>query len=406
MVRPASATPAVVLSHGPGGLGATRSLGRLGVPVTVVIYDDHDPARYTRLSFNMLSVQGEDHAERESNLLELLRSLDMDGAAILTTSDRLVSFVSVHRDELSRKYRFNLPPTEMLDGLNDKSREVRLIESLGFEIPRTVTALPAEPRLLDAELRYPLIIKPHSFNAENVFPHKNAIIPDRRQLEEFYEVWEAALPSVLAQEVIPGPDTYSWVGSGTFDTNHELLDYGIKQKLRCLPAHFGGSTCARSRDNSEILRLSRELGKALRYVGHAGVEFRWDDRDRSFKYIEINPRMPANVGFDEACGLKTVWNSYRIALDEEPDRLPRAQRNGVYFLDLRGDSYSMREDGLSPARIIGDYLSLLFKKTNGMYFAWDDPVPGFYVGWRFVMQKLRGLNRRLRRRVTAALIMS
>jgi predicted ATP-grasp superfamily ATP-dependent carboligase len=397
MVSSAGAAPALVLSHGPGGLGATRSLSRLGVPVTTVIYEDHDPARYTRLSSKKVFVCGNDHAEKESNLLELLRRLDMDGAAILTTSDRLVSFVSDHRDELSRKYRFNLPPTELLDGLNDKSREVRLIESLGFAAPRTVTALPPDPGSLEAELRYPIIVKPHSFSAENVFPHKNAIVLDRRQLEEFYEMWEPALPSLLAQEVIPGPDTYSWVGSGTFDRNHELLDYGIKQKLRCLPAHFGGSTFARSRDNSEIVKLSEELGKALRYVGHAGVEFRWDERDRSFKYIEINPRMPANVGFDEACGLKTVWNSYRVALDEEPDRSPRAQRTDVYFLDLKGDSYSVREDGLSPARIISGYFSLLFKKTNGMYFAWDDPVPGLYVGWQFLVRKFRGLYRRLRR---------
>jgi len=339
MVSPPGAAPALVLSHGPGGLGAVMSLGRLDVPVTVVVYEYRGPARYTR--------------------------------------------VSEHRNELARNYRFTLPPTELLDALNDKSKEVRLIESLGFDVPRTVTALPAEPRLLEPELRYPIIVKPHSFNAENVFPKKNAVIFDQAQLVEFYEIWEPALPSLLAQEVIPGPDSYSWVGSGTFDRNHEMLDYGIKHKLRCLPANFGGSTCARSCDNSEILRLSRELGKALRYVGHAGVEFRWDDRDQRFKYIEINTRIPANVGFDEAYGLKTVWNSYRIALNEEPDRLPRAKRNDVYFLDLKGDSYSVREDGQSPVRIVGEYLSLLFKKTSGMYFAWDDPVPGLYVGWQF-----------------------
>jgi D-aspartate ligase len=395
MVSPQGAAPALILSHGPGGLGAIRSLGRLGVPVTGVIYEDHDPARYTRLSHETLSVHGGDHAARESNLLRLLRELDLDEAALLTTSDRLVSFISEHRDELAQKYRFSLPPAELLDALNDKSKEVRLIESLGFEVPRTITALPAEPRELESELRYPIIIKPHSFSAETLFPRKNAVLLDRSQLEEFYATWEPALPSLLAQEVIPGPDTYSWVGSGTFDKHHELLDFGIKQKLRCLPAHFGGSTFARSRNNKAILELSRDLGKALQYVGHAGIEFRWDERDRSFKYIEINPRMPANVGFDEACGLKTVWNSYRVALDKEPDRMPRVQRNDVFFLDLRGDSYSVRDDGRSLAGIVGDYVSLLFKKTSGMYFAWDDPVPGLYVGWRFFVQKLRGLSRRL-----------
>lgn len=400
MANPVKPAPAIVLSHGPGGLGAIRSLARLGVPVTAIVYDDDDPAARSRHSAGMRPVRGEDETEKESHLLEILRGLHQDGAALLTTSDRLVSFVSDHRLELARKYRFVLPSEDLLDVLNDKSRETRFIESLGFEIPKTVTALPAGPRSLEAELRYPIIVKPHSFKAEGVFPMKNAIILDRRQLEEFYLDWEQALPSLLAQEVIPGPDTYSWVGSGTFDYDHRLLDYGIKQKLRCVPAHFGGSTYARSRDNEEILALSRALGEALGYVGHAGIEFRWDERDRTYKYIELNPRMPANVGFDEACGLKTVWNSYRIALNEEPDRSRRAQRNDVYFVDLKNDWSSMRADGHSPLGIVGTYFSLLFRKTSGLYFAWDDPLPGLYVGGRFVMRRLRGLYAQVRRRIT------
>ena len=58
MVSKASAAPALVLSHGPGGLGATRSLGRLGVPVTAVVYDHQDPVRYSRLASRTLFIEG------------------------------------------------------------------------------------------------------------------------------------------------------------------------------------------------------------------------------------------------------------------------------------------------------------------------------------------------------------
>ena len=129
-----------------------------------------------------------------------------------------------------------------------------------------------------------------------------------------YETHKNILSTLLAQEVIPGPDTASWVCSCTFDRSHRLLDCSIKQKLRMAPPHFGISTLAVSRSNDAIVELVRKLGAGLAYKGHAGIEFRWDSRDETYKYIELNPRIPANVEFDEATRLPTVWNSYRVAI--------------------------------------------------------------------------------------------
>jgi len=384
-------TPAVILSHGEGGLGAARSLARRGIDITAIAYDADDAILYSRRPAKRLSVSGGTHDEKERQILEILRSLPHEGAALLTTSDRLVTLISNHRDALLGKFRFALPPKDLLDTLNNKSQEVELLGSLGFDIPRTVTELPHDPAALAEELRFPIIFKPHSYAAAEFFPKKNGIVQNEKELREFYDHWKLALQVLLAQEVIAGPDTNSWVCSCTFDHNHRLLDCGVKQKIRCMPIHFGGSVYAVSRGNQAVVDLARKIGAKLKYVGHAGLEFRWDDRDQCYRYIELNPRFPANVGFDEACGLPTVWNSYLVALGDNPGCSNGLQREGVYFLDLNGDQASLRADKTPSLQVVVSLLSHFTKRTSGLFFAWDDPLPGLVVGHRFLVRKLRKL---------------
>ena len=380
--------PALVLSHGPGGLGTVRSLARRGVRVTAVAYDTSDPVLHSRYPVRKYAVPG-DPADKDSEILNLLRGLPADGAVLLFTSDQLVSLISNNEDELRERFRFSLPPKHMVDALNDKRKETALIESLGFAIPKTIRELPSDPGELSRRLRFPIIFKPHSFEVRSVFPEKVATVSDQGDLERFYRDWSHAIPVLLAQEIIPGPDDNSWVCSGTFDEYSNLLDCLVRQKLRTMPPHYGTSTYSISRINLDILALARDLGKALNYIGHIGIEYRWDDRDQMFKYIELNPRIGGEVGFDEACGLPTVWNTYRVSAGERVSHSGGKQREGIYFVNANGDIRSMRQDGVSLIRILTTHFALLFRPTSGLWFRWYDPLPGVTVAYRFLARLFR-----------------
>jgi predicted ATP-grasp superfamily ATP-dependent carboligase len=366
--------------------------------VTVIAFESDDPALQSRYPSQKFAIHGETVEEKDSRLLAILDELPADGSALLATSDRLVTLISDHRLLLQEKFRFVLPPAEILDSLNDKSREVSMLQSFGFQIPKTVTELPYDPITLQSQLRFPIIFKPHSFAAQKFFPPKNAVVNDLQELQDFYLHWRAALPHLLAQEVITGSDRLSWVCSCTFNRQHELLDCGVKQKIRCLPAHFGGSTFAVSRDNPSVLELARSIGQKINYVGHAGIEFRWDERDECYRFIEVKPRIPANVGFDEDCGLSTVWNSYLVALGRTPEGAPARQKEDVYFIDLTGDISSLVADKTPVLGIAKALLSLFFRRTSGLYFAWDDPIPGFLIGYRYALRIAGKITSRFVRR--------
>lgn len=384
--------PAVVLSHGPGGLGTVRSLARRGVDVTAVAYDHSDPVLRSRYPVRKHVLKGEAAAEKDEHILDLLGRLPEEGGVLLWTSDQVVSLVSRNQLELRKKYRFVLPPEDLAEALNDKRSETALIESLGFPLPKTAQVLPADPAELSRNLRYPIIFKPHSFAAKTIFPEKMAVVANWEELEQFYQEWSLAIPLLLAQEVIPGPDSNSWVCSGTFDRESNLLDCLVRQKLRTIPPHFGTSTYSISQVNHDILDLARNLGKALNYVGHAGIEYRWDERDRVFKYIEMNPRIGGEIGFDEACGLPTVWNTYCVSLGKTPAQSGAIQKEGIFFVDADRDIQSMRTDGVPLLLILATHFILLFRRTSGLWFRWYDPMPGVFVALRFLRKTIRVLT--------------
>ena len=381
--------PAVVLTDNRGGLGAARSLARRGVPVIAAMWDEGNLLQYSRFPVRKFTATGDTEQDRFDSLMEFLMSV-RDGRPVLVSSaDRMVSFIANNRDSLSASFQFNIPSTELLDSLNDKKKETVLLSSKGFAVPKTVQELPSDPADLEKELRFPILFKPASYAAKKAFPKKNHQVKTSSELRRFYADYAEAIPDLLAQEVIPGPDGNSWVSSCTFDSKHEMLDCGIKQKISMYPPHFGGSTFAVSASNPEVYELTRRVGRELNYVGHAGIEFRWDDRDGQYKYIECNPRMPENVEFDEYCDMQTVWNSYQVALGNDPVKSPHSQRDGVIYLDLDGDLRGRLQDGESLLAVLGSYARCAFRRRKGPSFAIDDPLPGVVVAWRFVKSLAR-----------------
>ena len=307
--------PAVVLSHGPGGLGTVRALARRGIAVTAIAYEATDPVLWSRYPTARHIATGDSAAAKETHILRLLTDLRVEDAALISTSDQMVAMMSRNEVKLLNKYRFTLPNATMVEALNDKSQETKLMESLGISIPRTVQELPDDARELSETLRFPIIFKPRSVRGEvHIFEKRPKALTTRNHSTGSSTIGAlrcricSRRKSSQVQMTIPGS------AAVTFDRDSELLDCLVRQKLRTIPPHFGTSTYSISRVNGEILELARELGKALDYVGHVGIEYRWDPRDGEFKYIELNPRIGGEVGFDEACGLPTVWNTYLISL--------------------------------------------------------------------------------------------
>jgi predicted ATP-grasp superfamily ATP-dependent carboligase len=386
----------VVLSEGAGGLGAVRALCKHQVPTIAVAFDRRSTVLASRLPKRKVYVEAGSAEELEEGLLSVLRTLAGERPVLMPTSDRLVTFLHRHATALEEDFALCLPDAGLAARLNDKHDETRLIASLGIPLPNTVQQLPDRWQDLEQALGLPLIIKARSYRQNIPGRRKNIVARTLEQLELFYRECGHMRDAVLAQEVIPGADDSLWLCSCTFNRRHELVAGLVKRKLRMSPPHFGVCSLAVSASNPEFLELVRRLGDLLRYTGHASIEFKWDQRDGLYKYIEINPRIPASVALDEASGVPTVWNTYRLALGEELTPVAARQRDGVIYVKRLEDIANRLRDGEHAWAILWQHLTLVFRKRVGAHFAWYDPQPGLAYAWWFARERWAGLLRRLR----------
>lgn len=392
---------AVVLCEGPGGLGIVRALSRRGVSTTAIFFNRREPVRWSRFPARKILVEVQEQRMFGERVYAALPELRGHRPVLVPSSDRTASFMLEHRDDLAKQFAFCLPDGGLVDRLNDKAEETRLIAALGFPIPKTVHPFPPSSSDLETVLGLPILIKPRSFEHKRRLRTKTALLRTSVQVAAFYKEHSHELDCFIAQEVVPGADDTLWLCSGTFNHRHELVEGLVKRKIRMSPPHFGVCSFAISASNSTVLDLTAKLGKALRYTGHAALEFKWDHRDGLYKYIELNPRTPASVALDEASGVPTVWNSYRVARGECPEPVSSCQRDGVVYLILLEDMYHRMKDGERLGAILLHYLRYAFHKRVGPHFAWDDPFPGFADTWTFVRNLVGARLRRRRARLAA-----
>jgi len=387
--------PAVVLPGDANSLAVIWGLADAGIPAIALVHDGACPQRWSRHPVQRIHVR----SDEPSDLLDGLARVAAEGAVVIPTADRHVAFMSENRSRLAERFRFVLPEPNLVAMLLDKRVEIPRMSELGIPMPRSVPVLPATPEELVATLGLPMIIKPRSFGHRSGLAFKTLVFRDLPTLARFYTANRDRLVSLVAQEVIPGPDSELWKCDCTFNLRSEMVNGFTFQKIRMSPAHFGVASLAISRSHPGVLELVAGIGKKLGYVGPMNIEFKFDARDGQFKYIEINPRLGMCNYFDAACGVNNARYAYRLALGEDLQPEPPAQRDGVLYSSFLSDITTRLGDGERPARIARHYLGLRGHDRVGAYFRWRDPLPGLAHTVTWTAARAKGVLRRARRRI-------
>ncbi len=379
---------AIVIGKGPTALGAVRSLAFERVPVGLVSSDAADPVMRSRYAKHKHVFPG-DVLTAGAEFCDFLEAHLLEGSVLIPTSDVAVQWMASQRTRLEKSFRFCIPSDQVLASLLDKSRQVETVQRFGIPVPRTIDmARPVEEII--ASLRLPVIIKPTTPQALRDLGEKNYIVETPAQLQDFVAAKRDLLPGLLAQEIVPGPDSQQWVCNCTFDRDGRLAQAFVFQRLSLYPPHRGQTSYARSRPNEEIVALVRKIGAALRYAGPAMMEFKYDERDGQYKYFETNPRIGQCNFFDTWCGVNNVHAAYQLALGRDlPDTMPE-QRNDVMFINLLFDLRGRLSDRQGLASLGLLYFRHLRFPHVGQWQYWRDPVPGVANGYRCLHSGIRG----------------
>lgn len=384
----------LVLAAGPNGLGVLRSLHKENLDVTMLTLSKKDISHYSHIPSQKHTIVGINNAEKHQWLLSFLLNQPKN-ITIIPTSDWFVSFLTQHINALHEHCNFVLPNGEVTDLLIDKALETQAIEKV-VPIPKTIQKITDKQQLI-AKLGLPIIIKPRS-HKHMVLGQKNIVIHTQQQADEFFNKFFDKLDNLIAQEVISGDDHQQWVCNCVFDTNSDMVQGFTFNRLKLSPSHYGVTSYARSEHNQEILALSKIIGKSIKFVGPAMLEFKKDPQDGKYKYIELNPRLGMCNFFDTSCGINNAYTTYLLAAGKEVPTV-KAMQSDVMFLSFFEDFFSRKQDGEATLNIFKDYYRQHSKKHIFIYYVWWDPYPAIHLATRqivgFLKSSLKKISQRL-----------
>jgi D-aspartate ligase len=309
---------AVVMNMFYSGLGIARSLGEQGIPVIGLTSQRGIYGNYTR--YAKVRVCPDSREEPDAlltYLLELRPELD-EKPVVFPTRDDDVLFLNRHRDLLTKYFALVIPQPDAVAACLDKWSTYIQAQKAGVPCPRC-WRVENQRELSEAaeEITFPCVLKPASShlwrqndNWATVGARKAFAVDSRQQLFAEYAQILRADPRVLIQEMIPGGDDRLFVAACYLDRSSNLITAFTAQKLLQIPSIFGTGCIVQSTDRHELIEPAVRLLRTMEFTGIAEVEFKWDERTREFKLIEINPRAWDQHRLGNACGADLIHIAY------------------------------------------------------------------------------------------------
>lgn len=242
-----------------------------------------------------------------STLNQYAKERKEDTILLIGTSDELVRLIIENKQKLDKKYVHNYPTLEILNQVLVKDTFYQTFENCEFEIPKTYIYPCGKNVKLDEEkiqkLMYPLIVKPgnnieyHQHKFEGMF--KVFKVHSREELGEVIEKIEKSgyQSNLVIQEFIPGDDCalFDSVFYCSKDKKVQLMtlaQIGLQERN---PGGIGNCTVLVNGFNEHgydetIVEPLKKFMERISYQGFAEFDLKYDNRDKKYKVLEINPR--------------------------------------------------------------------------------------------------------------------
>jgi D-aspartate ligase len=374
-------TPAVVLKLAPnvmhhGGLGAIRSLGRVGVPVYGVHERMRAPAATSRyLAGRFLwNPDSSDFDQVTAGLMFISERIGRP-AVLFPTDDVGALYLAEHGSQLRSRFLFPDPPSGLPRQLADKHSLYQVCRDLGLSAPQA--CLPdslAQAQKFVLSTGYPVIAKLTSPWLSGGRLPTTSVLRDREGLADLYRECNQFEVRLMLQEFIPGGSGHDWFFHGYCDASSICHPAFTGIKVRSFPLGAGGTTFGRSVANDKLREQITELLAQLRYRGIMDLDIRLDARDGQYNLIDFNPRVGAQFRiFRDTAGIDVVLAAY---LDLTGQAIPLGEQlKGRTFMAESYDPLSVLALRRSGELTASTWLSEIRSLDEAAWFARDDLRP-------------------------------
>ena len=260
--------------------------------------------------------------DEEEGLIKVLSELGAELAAagkvgiLHGSADWNTRIISAHKDELSEWYVVPYIDFALLDDITQKERFYALCEELGIAYPKTWyidCAADTEP-LDTSAFTYPLVAKPSNSASYDLldFPGKKKVyeIETPEELERAVNAVRASAyeHKLVVQDYIPGGDDAIRSLTTYSDENGVLrVVAGGRVVLQDhSPLALGNPVCILSERVQRIIDDASKFLAHVGYRGYANFDIKYDKRDDSYRFFEVNTRPGKNTFYVSLGGVNFV----------------------------------------------------------------------------------------------------
>ncbi len=368
---------AIILSTHNTGLAVIRSLGEAQIPVIALYYDKNDMGYVSKYVKQKYFIPHPEYAAKEflQNLIDL-GSIYKDDLLIPADDATLVN-VSKNKDLLSKYYTVACTEWSISEKFINKKYTYQIAKSIGVPLPKTIIPeTKKEVKDFAKNINYPCMIKP--FQSHIFYDYFNIKMFKVFNYDELIAIYDKIYPSnieVMMQEYIPGEETNGVNYNSYFWDNIPLVEF-TAEKVRLSPPDSGVPCSVLSKDIPDVIMNGRKILKAMNFYGYSCTEFKKDERDGIYKFMEVNGRHNRSALLAVKCGINFPALQYEHLINNIIPMQTDYEKN-VYWIDITKDlfvslNYLKRKD-YSLRRFLKPYLHKHIFATLNI----KDPMPMF-----------------------------
>lgn len=231
-------------------------------------------------------------------LLDLYEELNCEKVLLIACGDTYVDKILENKQALAEKYILPYIDVELADTLQHKTSFYNLCEKYGLDYPKTQVVAKSTYSDLKLNLKFPIVLKPANsvmyWLTEFEGRKKAFLIHDRAQLDDILnKIYNSTYDDeFIMQEFIPGDDSSIAVVNNYVSKNGKVImqSFGNVLLEDHAPNGIGSHMAIISGEQPELLEKIKNLLEDLNYTGFANFDLKFDSRDNTYKFFEINLR--------------------------------------------------------------------------------------------------------------------
>ena len=356
-------------------LGLARQVAKLKVEVVLLVDTPFAVARFSKYVTKTYIYQD------KAQLLQYIQQLQLPekGTLLFPTNDEAVEILAEHYEKYNESYAMGIPNPAIVELFNNKRNAYQLVEKLGIPCPTCWYPDSIEDvQKMAPLLEYPVVVKPaimHTFHT--VFGKKAYRCDNAEMLLAVFERIQSAnypIDSILIQEFLSGGPKYLY-SYGVFAAEGESKAAIMANRIRQNPMDFGNSTTfAITCDIPLIEQQSTHLLREVNYFGLGEVEWMYDTKHNTYKFLEINTRawkwhtISNQLGFSFIGAMIDHYNQIET---------PQVDKKHIVgWVERLTDWTVVAKEVIKNRMHLRDvYKTYKIKKENAVW-QWTDPMPG------------------------------